>query len=245
MGEKQDAEVLISSRLPIPPYRCRVAVEQPLTGEKWLLSEGQTLPSDHAGTLFCGVEACRVQDYLGLFSIRIARRQNSTVIVRPKEVAMDEPADLQRFLSRAWKPKPGGGYAENHELRLYRPGDNLNQVHWKLTAKTGKLMIREALEPIRDAAAVTMDSSGTPEELDLKFGQLLWMGKHLLAQGLAFDLRVMTGKGLQIERIADEEALYRQLDILLGCPPVTEGSVLGQPFRAGWHCHIGGGTDEA
>ena len=244
-GQLQQAEVKVSCPLPLPHYRCRVTAERPLTGGKWVLKEGQPLPADHVGALFCRLDKCRIYDYLGLFSVRILRRKDSVAIVRPSESALKEPADLHRFLSRAWKPKPGGGYAENHELRLYRPGDNLNQVHWKLTAKTGKLMIREPMEPVRGAAALTMDIKGDADMLDLRFGQLLWMGKHLLEQGLSFDLRVLTGNGIVTERITKEEELYRQLDVLLGCCPAAEGSVTDTPFHAGWHYHIGGNTDEA
>lgn len=32
------------------------------------------------------------------------------------------------------KPRVGA-YAEEHELRPYRPGDPMRTVHWKLTAK--------------------------------------------------------------------------------------------------------------
>lgn len=245
LGGKQQVQVHISCPLPLPPYRCRVTAQRPLTGETWVLKEGQTLPTDHVGAVVCQLEKCRVYDYLGLFPMKMFRRKDSTVVVRPNETALKEPADLQRFLSRAWKPKLGGGYAENHELRLYRPGDNLNQVHWKLTAKTGKLMIREPMEPVRGAALVTMDIKGHPDTLDLRFGQLLWMGKHLLEQGLSFDLRVLTGDGVESKWIASEWDLYSQLDVLLGCCPVTEGSIRDENFSAGWHYHIGGGTDEA
>lgn len=245
LGQNQAAAVEIRCPLPVPHYRCRITVDRPLTGERWVLKEEQLLPADHVGALFCRLEKCRVYDYLGLFFLRIRRRKDSVVTIRPGEVALQAPGDLQRYLSRAWQPKPGGGYAENHELRLYRPGDNLNQVHWKLTAKTGKLMIREPMEPMRGAVALTMDLRGDPDTLDTRFGQLLWMGKHLLEQGLRFDLRVLTGDGVAAKKIANEEELYRQLDVLLGCRPAADGSVRDEHFHAGWHYHIGGGTDEA
>ena len=245
MGESQHADILISCPLPLGDHRCSITAERPLTREVWKLKQGQPLPADHAGVLHCRLDHCRVYDYLGLFSIRIRRRKDSKVIVRPNPVPVNEPADLQRFLSRAWKPKPGGGFAENHELRLYRPGDSMNQVHWKLTAKTGKLTIREPMEPIGGAAAVTMDLKGEADTLDLRLGQLLWMGNHLLQQGLGFELRVLTGQGVVAKKITCEEDLYRQLDMLLGCAPATEGTVSNENCHAGWHYHIGGTADEA
>ena len=245
LGEEEQLVVDVCCRLPVPHYRCRITVERPLTGQRWVMKEGYMLPTDHVGALFCRLEKCRVYDYLGLFFCRVRRRKDGVLTVRPREVALPAPGDLQRYLSRAWKPKPGGGFAENHELRLYRPGDNLNQVHWKLTAKTGKLMIREPVEPMRSTVVLTMDLKGLPEELDVRFGQLLWMGKHLLGQGLRFDLRVLTDCGVVAKEIVNEEALLHQLDVLLSCCPVAEGSVRKEQLHAGWHYHIGGNTDEA
>jgi hypothetical protein len=97
---------------------------------------------------------------------------------------VDDLPSLARYAGRAWKPKPGGGFAENHEIRLYRPGDKMNQIHWKLSSKMNKLMVREAMEPVQDRVLVEMILRGTPEELDRKFGRLLWTGNYLLEQGL-------------------------------------------------------------
>lgn len=244
LGAQEQVEVSVRCPLPVPPHRCRVVVERPLTRERWVLSQGDMLPVEHAGALECRLEKCRVYDYLGLFFLRPRHRKDSTAIVRPRPVELKAPGDLQRYLSQAWQPKHGGGFAENHELRLYRPGDNLNQVHWKLTAKTGKLMIREPMEPMRGKVVLSMDLKGSAQQLDIHLGQLLWMGKHLLEQELKFDLRVLTGQGMVVRKITDEDELYRQLDVLLGCCPAAEGSVRDEHFHASWHYHIGGGTDE-
>ena len=44
------------------------------------------------------------------------------------------------------KPKYGGGFSEEHDLREYRPGDTVNSIHWKLSSKTDKVIVREPLE---------------------------------------------------------------------------------------------------
>ena len=146
-------------------------------------------------------------------------------------------------MAQAWKPKPGGGLAENHELRLYRPGDSMNQIHWKLSAKTGKYIVREAMEPIRNRILVTMELKGTPEQLDRKFGRLLWLGSHLLELGLCFEVQVLTGKGMRSMQIGKREDLLAAMDLLLSSPPAIKEDHLSVEAAA-WQYRIGGGEDE-
>ena len=244
MGDSGDVWLMGQCGWPVPPFKGRVKLRHIQSGQILRYRSGGNLPTDHCGGIAVTGERVWVYDYLGLIGIPVRRSQGRTVLVRPKIAQMEAPNDLNRYLARSWRPKPGGGYAENHDIRLYRPGDSLNQVHWKLTAKTGKLMIREPMEPMRGAAALTMDIKGDADALDIRFGQLLWMGRHLLEQGLVFELRVLTGDGTVVKKITGEEELLHQLDALLGCRPVEDGSVKNQQIHAGWHYHIGGGTDE-
>lgn len=242
-GERRWVSVRVRCPLPVPQYRCRVRFTRSLTGESWLLEPGDPMPTEHAGLLVCTAEKCRIYDYLGLFRIKARRSRETETLVRPLPVPMTVPAGLERYAARAWKPKPGGGFAENHELRLYRPGDQLNQVHWKLSAKTGKLIIREAMEPVQGTAVLTLDLQGTPAQLDRKLGKLLWMGEHLLQRELRYEIQAMTGSGVLAFSVSNQEELIRAVDTLLGCEPARE-TILSCPPDASWHYHIGGDEDE-
>lgn len=235
----------LQSKLPLPPSRGKIRVRRTTTGETWILKPGEKLPTDHCGQLVCQPEKLVIYDYLALFRLKVSKRKSASAIVRPEKISLDAPPDLERHLSRSWKPKPGGGFSENHELRLYRPGDSLNQVHWKLTAKTGKLVVREALEPQLGRMMLTMNLRGTPEILDRNFAELLWMGRHLLQLGLRFEIHALTGNGVWIQAVTNEPELEKAVDGLLSQPPATEGSVLDRQIPAAWRCHIGGETGEA
>ena len=164
--------------------------------------------------------------------------------VRPQPVPVTDLPGLENYLAAAWRPKPGGGFAENHELRLFRPGDSQNQIHWKLSAKTGKLMLRQPMEPLRGRVAVTMNLRGTPEELNRKFGRLLWTGQYLLQRQTPFEIRVFTGGGIYSFQVAREEHLTRAIDALLCYPAAQSGSIADSPCAASWHYHVGGEPDE-
>lgn len=244
MGSQKTVRVKGRCPFPVPYYRCRLAVERVTTGERWMLEPKEPLPTSHCGRLNFQIERGRVYDFLGLFFLPVRNSGEASVVVMPTPVVMTAPAELERHMSQSWQVKPGGGFAENHELRLYRPGDSLRQIHWKLSAKTGKLVVREAMEPLRGRLLLTMDIMGTAEELDQKFGQLLWLGQYLLERGLRFEICVLSAQGVTEHTVATELDLAGAMEALLSLPPVAEGTVLDRDLRCTWHFHIGGGADE-
>ena len=242
-GVEAEVWILGTCPLPLPLFKGKIRLRRCITGESWRYKVHKGLPTDHCGGITAAVERGSVCDYLGLFSIPLRKPGKKTILIRPVPLPLPEPPDLQRYLARSWKPKFGGGYAENHELRLYRPGDSLNQVHWKLSAKTGKLILREPMEPVRGLILLTMTLRGTPDEIDRKFGRLLWMGTYLLGQEVRFEIRALTADGVQSFPVTSEQDLHRAIDTLL-CAGAAEGSVRDFDFAASWQYHIGGEPDE-
>ena len=240
VGEKVSATFEEKSRLPAPPCQYRIRVTRAITGESWSLKKSELLPTDHCGTLICRPERARVYDYLGLFRLRIQEKTPVAVVVYPMPVTVNYIPELERYTSSAWRPKVGGGFSENHELRLYRPGDKLNQIHWKLSAKTGDMIVREPMEPLDERMFIEMELRGTSQELDQKFGKLLWMSNHLLQLGFPHELRVLTGRGVQRLGVAKQKDLESGLEILLGEPQAPERASL-ESISASWIYRVEGG----
>lgn len=242
-GEQTYGALRFRCPLPMPPVRGKLRLESALTGQRKNWEMGKPLPTAHCTRLVLTARKAWVYDYLGLFRIKLSRIEAGSLFVRPVPVPMEEPADLERYRDSAWKPKTGGGFAENHELRLYRPGDSLNLVHWKLTAKTGKLMLREPMEPIRGKALLTVVLSGSRAEIDEKLGRLLWLSGHLLQRELPHEINCYTGRGMERFLVASETEMYHAIDGIL-CAPMTQEDGNIQFPAAAWHCHIGGNADE-
>ncbi len=243
MGAKEKIGFRYACPLPRTEVTGKFRVKNTLTGQVWTLKPGQVLPGEHCGRLVCKGLRVRVCDYLGLFCFHAIRMQEQSLVVRPKPVALGKLPALDRYLAGAWRPKPGGGFAENHELRLYRPGDSLNQIHWKLTAKTGKFIVREAMMPVDRRILLTMELRGTPEELDRKFGELVWVSRELLSRGLRHQVRALTGDGVMTLKIRDEDAMLEAVDRLLSAS-CAENDAAMERETAAWQYRIGGGQNE-
>ena len=241
-GDEIRTELWGLSDLPQPHFLGKVFREDLLTGQKVRHHTRQPIPTAKCGGVKLEVQKLRICDYLGLFAFPVRIPESKIMVVRPEPVPMTEMPDLTHHIPRGWKPKHGGGFAENHELRLYRPGDSLNQVHWKLTAKTGNLILREPMEPIRERLVLTMDLHG---DIDRKCGQLLWLSRNLLEQQLTHEIRCLTGDGVMIHAVTNENELISAIDGLLCQPMAPGGTLRDRVTGAVWQYHIGGDADEA
>ena len=236
--------------LPQPLCRFRLTITAVMTGERRSLrqstqSQGSwyvPLDTAHAGAYLCQVEKARVYDYLGLFRLPVRAPAPVETVIRPVPREPARLPNLSHFLVRRLKPKPGGGFSEEHELRDYRPGDSMREIHWKLSVKTDRTIVREAQEPVRGLTLLTFDLRGTPGRVDATLEELLWLSQWLLDhdtphQILWIDPTDCETATAPIESPADLEAL---LSRLLRTPlrPDTP-SLEGRTFpRATWRCHI-------
>lgn len=243
-GEEAELWLLGSCGSPMPPFKGHIRLTGCFTGKTWRYEPEQGFPTEHCGGYRARVEKAKVCDYLGLFAFRARRTREQTILVRPKPEPVTDLVDPQRMELNHWVPKAGGGYSENHEHRLYHPGDSLNQLHWKLSAKVGQLIVREPMEPVRGAVRLTLTLRGSREELDRKFGRLLYLGRYLLERELDFEVRALTGNGVEAACVDSENALQKAIDRLLCAPLAQEGADWGEEPEASWQYHIGGNADE-
>lgn len=238
VGEKGELMIMGSCGSPMPPFKGRIYLENLRTGERLAYREETGFVPMHCGGYEITVEKARVMDYLGLFSFPVRKKQSARLLVRPGPVTAE---DLPRILNQppvSWKASINR-LGENYELRPYRPGDSLNSVHWKLSAKTGKLTVREAMEPLHQKACLTLSLAGTPEQLDNRLGKLLWIGEKLLEANMEPVILASTGEGTARFPVTDGASLREAVDALL-CLPAPERPDLPVPVRNTWYYALGG-----
>lgn len=244
MGTPTRLHVTVRSALPTPRWRISVRTSHTMRGEQWYLSADSYCPTSHCGALECAPHRAWICDYMGLFRIPMKKPGNFCLLILPKSRKPARVPDLDALLSHSWRPKPGGGFSENHELRLYRPGDNLRQIHWKLSAKTGDLILREPMVPQDDRLLLWLHLTGSPDTLDKKLGKLLWLSNHLLELGFLHDILIFTGENGHLWTISSIRELETATAEFLRLKPAAqaEGAYPTRHYR--WQYCIGGETDE-
>lgn len=251
-GERAELTVRVLSpgRLPVGGLRLRLYSHNRLTGEEpypprvYVPAGGsQTfrVPIDtaHCGCIALAAARVRVMDHLGLFALPVRRCAPAYTTVLPVPAPPDPVPKLFGFAAHDLRPKPGGGFSEEHELRPYREGDPIVSVHWKLSSKLDSLVVREAMEPRMRPVLLTFDVAGAPDALDSTLDQLAWLSGRLSAYHLQHVLQWHDGAGrLHAERVADAHALEPLLRRLLSHPAAERALPQAAPRTAGGYYHV-------
>lgn len=138
-----------------------------------------SLPTGACGVICFRITRCELRDPLGLFAIRRSFEEEFRCAVLPEALKARVDLDTALDASQVLKPKYGGGFSEDYDLRDYRPGDLPGSVHWKLSSKTDKLVVKEALEVENRIIFLVLDQAGKHDE---GLGVLRWLSSELLSR---------------------------------------------------------------
>ena len=120
------------------------------------IKKNTRLVCKYRGEYEVGVKNVTVQDYLKLFSFTFRNRETITVTVVPQLVILDE---LPSFDALAVSDKQTAAATEpDVPVREYIPGDDIRRINWKLTAATGKPMVRGRTGESMPSVGIIMDS---------------------------------------------------------------------------------------
>lgn len=129
------------------------------------------LTSRTCGVVQCRLGALRVCDYLGLFSLPVKKPQElSTVFwpaIHPLELEVRENLIPDSEGERYSQKKPGDDPTELFALRDWREGDRLSRIHWKLSQKLERTLVKELGQPLSDHLLFLLDLNGNGLQADI------------------------------------------------------------------------------
>ena len=113
------------------------------------------------GKFAVGPLRIRVADAFGLVKTTKSFHATSTLVVTPKIVALPRPAARGSGLGEGDGMQTISAIGEDDAApRTYHDGDSLHRVHWKSTARYGRLMVRREEHQRRNSASVFLDTRG-------------------------------------------------------------------------------------
>ena len=178
-GDRLDVELKLTAKRRMStfileerlPERLGKPVKVPIT----------TLPSGASVSHHYGLRAQRrgvyeVGPLVAVAGDPLGLAQRETVIAEPFELLVHPRVELvsDRPLTRQFedppirppvsKPWPSG--LEFYGMREYAPGDDLRRIVWRASARTGRIMVREAEQGITDKITVILDTDRTHHSQD-------------------------------------------------------------------------------
>lgn len=117
------------------------------------------VPAQKRGVITAGPLTVARQDPLGLLRREMTWRDVHHVHVHPRTVRLPPTsAGLVRDLEGQSSRRLTDSDLSFHAVREYVPGDAMRHIHWKSTAKTGQLMVRQYDESQTARLAVLFDA---------------------------------------------------------------------------------------
>ncbi len=157
-----------------------------------------------------------------------------TILPRPIPVSLELPAAAGWGISENESGSNRGAGIDPWGIRPYAHGDSLRHVHWRSSARTGVLQVREFEAGAHASAAFviqkTLNTDLGPEgqtSLDLMCGHAVFLAENFLRQGMQVTfptLEAEASAGLGMERIAE---VYDLLAAVAAVSAITLGEEMG------------------
>jgi uncharacterized protein (DUF58 family) len=223
-----------------------------VNGKRWLTSYSVMLESAgrrlYVDRLRAGEE--RLQTWEATFArrgrqrlpgLRLVTRFPFGLFVKTSRPMLDEeivvfpavkplaPAQRRELAAGSAGPLPRRGRGHDlYNLRDYRPGDDRRLIHWRSSARTGTLTVRETqAETARDVRITLTGGIRASERLEAGISEAASLATYLLGTGAAVELTgpavyVPAGRGrAHRRRLLTALALYDPTEVLEVAPPAA------------------------
>lgn len=193
--------------LPVSLLRCRISAENPLTGEVttatvYLEAAGRKkrdatieFRATHCGRIRFQTKSVRLYDPFGLLGLKVQGEGKTYALVQPDTFAMmlelSEDHDSSEDSDVYSQHRPGEDMTEVFQLRDYVPGDSPRRIHWKLSGKYDKLIVKDPALPVTRNVLIFWERTGDsrdPAKVDAQVEVLVTLCKTLLDQQVGFVL---------------------------------------------------------
>lgn len=217
----------------------RVTVKNNLSGEKstkWLSGGSDFLYSVNlCGNYEFELVRIKLYDFSRLFYVtkRVKKYANVEVMPQIDEIPVRITDRVRNFFGDSDiydDLRPGYDPSELFDVREFQNGDRLQSVHWKLSARTDELMVKENSLPKACAVAIVADLRGIKKgrQADAFMKLLVSLSFSLMDQKCShyvawYDISI---NDIVRARVDDEEGFYIFLNSFLKIKPDTKNDAL-------------------
>ncbi|QIG38603.1 DUF58 domain-containing protein [Microbacterium sp. 4R-513] len=203
----------LPGRIDIPVGSGLVEFGVPLLRPGHTISQPLDIPDLRRGIVTVGPATTVRSDPIGLLRREHAFDDVHDLYVHPRTTTVPSTsAGLIRDLEGSPTRRLVDADMSFHAIREYAPGDSRRQIHWKSTAKTGQLMVRQYEESRRSRMAIVLGIAeaeyADADEFELAVSCAASLGLRAVHDDRDFDIvvgsevpRVVRGRLRSIQRI--------------------------------------------
>ncbi|GAB2760096.1 DUF58 domain-containing protein [Sinomonas soli] len=157
-----------------------------------------TIPTERRAVIVVGPVRSVRADPIGLLRRQVVWTEPQDLYVHPRTAVLGtSAAGFIRDLEGMPTNELATSDVSFHALREYIPGDDRRHIHWKTTARTGTLMVRQFEETRRAHLAVCLSANlaeyGTEDDFELAVSVAGSIGRQALAEQR--ELSALTQRG--------------------------------------------------
>ena len=183
-----------------------------------------TLSGEHCGTLEIRLADATVSDWFGLWRFPVSDTEQKTATIQPdlypvRITDSDRPgirsADLREQLLKSSSDSSVYG-----DIREYVPGDPVRQIHWKLSEKTDRVLIREQAHSSEKKIRLLLKLFGgkvLPERISETVEAILSASLALVGEGYAHEVCLpdTDNNGWAVAEVGSEQEFRMMQDAVL------------------------------
>ena len=181
------------------------------------------LKAEYLGKYHIRCKEGKLRDLLGIVEAVIPAESYCEITVLP-DISGENGVDTSGFLSGMSESEEsrekGHDFSEVYDIREYIPGDKLRDIHWKISAKQGELMVKERISVSGSQMVLRIALS---QEKDISERLLQSAGNvaaSFAGQNLPVCLLIWNGHRYAFDafQCSDIEELRRALALILAMP---------------------------
>ena len=151
-----------------------------------------SIPVDtsHCGAFTYKIVKLQIYDLLGFFHINRKINRNYEILVFPRPEIPDAMPDTYGFKAKNLR-KSNQPMSEIYDIRDYQQGDPVKTIHWKMSAKKDKLLVKEPFEQYGGRSRLILKLVDDRDTMDLHLGQILFTSRYLLDHDVPHRIRII------------------------------------------------------
>ena len=216
--------------LPAMKLYCRVSLINDLTrqeqqvdlhmgvGARRCESREFYMEGGHCGRVYISVQSLRLLDYFGLFSVSVPIKAAARLTILPDLFVCEASTGAMSAVDdESVAARRGDDRTEAFQMREYQSGDDIRQIHWKLSSKLDTLILREPSQSISRSLLVFWDKRAacTAACMDAMAEVVASVCHGFCESGTAFDLCWTEKNELEMRQIRDMDTLVQTIPALV------------------------------